>query len=111
MKPVLGKKKIDFLKELGFIKDGSQWYKEGSEQELRKLWDEIDIYKDTGGKLVTKEYPKKDGSLDIYYSKKYPFGNHTWNKYSVDFRFFNDIEIDFYLEVPVAEENQEVLAA
>ena len=113
VKPVLGPTKAAFLKDLGFIKEGTQWVKYGTKQELQELWDEIDVYKDIGGKWVTKDFPKKKGYLglynDAYYNKKYPNQQHKyWNKYSVDFRFFNDAEIDFYLEV---ERVQEVQAA
>ena len=108
VKPVLGPTKAAFLKDLGFVKEDTQWVKYGTKQELQELWDEIDVYKDIGGKWVTKEFPKKDGYVDSYYNKKYPTKNHYWNKYSVDFRFFNDAEIDFYLEV---ERVQEVQAA
>ena len=104
VKPVLGKNKTAFLKDLGFVKEGTQWVKYGTKQELQELWDEIDVYKDIGGKWVTKEFPKKDGYSDAYYNKKYPVKNHYWNKYRVDFRFFNDAEIDFYLEVERVED-------
>jgi hypothetical protein len=104
VKPVLGPTKAAFLKDLGFVKEGTQWVKYGTKQELQELWDEIDVYKDIGGKWVTKEFPKKDGYIDAYYNKKYPTKNHYWNKYSVDFRFFNDAEIDFYLEVERVED-------
>lgn len=108
VKPVLGATKAAFLKDLGFVKEGTQWVKHGTKQELQELWDEIDVYKDIRGKWVTKEFPKKDGYSDAYYNNKYPVKNHYWNKYRVDFRFFNDAEIDFYLEV---ERVQEVQAA
>ncbi len=108
VKPVLGATKTAFLQDLGFVKEGTQWVKHGTKQELQELRDEIDVYKDIGGKWVTKEFPKKDGYSDDYYNNKYPVKNHYWNKYRVDFRFFNDAEIDFYLEV---ERVQEVQAA
>ena len=109
VKPVLGATKAAFLKDLGFVKEGTQWVKHGTKQELQELWDEIDVYKDIGGKWVTKDFPKKDGYNNGYYNKKYPTQQYKyWNKYSVDFRFFNDAEIDFYLEV---ERVQEVQAA
>ena len=105
VKPVLGPKKVQFLKELGFTKEAGQWMLQGSKQEIQELWDEIDVYKDIGGKWVTKEFPKKDGYSDGYYNTKYPFQKHPyWSRYSVDFRFFNDIEIDFYMEVKQVEE-------
>lgn len=105
VKPVLGKNKTAFLKDLGFVKEGTQWVKHGTKQELQELWDEIDVYKDIGGKWVTKEFPKKDGYSDGYYNTKYPFQKHPyWSRYSVDFRFFNDAEIDFYLEVERVED-------
>ena len=107
VKPVLGKNKTNFLKDRGFIKEGTQWVKHGTKQELQELWDEIDVYKDIGGKLVTKDYPKKDGYSNGYYNTKYPFQKYPyWSRYSVDFRFFNDAEIDFYLEVERVQELQ-----
>jgi|TARA_R100000081_G_C4780647_1_gene151290 hypothetical protein len=105
VKPVLGPTKAAFLKDLGFVKEGTQWVKYGTKQELQELWDEIDVYKDIGGKWVTKEFPKKDGYSDAYYNKKYPLQPYKyWNKYFVDYRFFNDAEIDFYLEVERVED-------
>jgi hypothetical protein len=104
VKPVLGPKKVQFLKELGFTKEAGQWMLQGSKKEIQELWDEIDVYKDIYGKWVTKEFPMKDGYTPAYYNNKYPLNNHKWNKYHVDFRFFNDIEIDFYMEVKQVEE-------
>ena len=105
VKPVLGSTKAAFLKDLGFVKEGTQWVKYGTKQELQELWDEIDVYKDIGGKWVTKEFPKKDGYSDAYYNKKSPLQPYKyWNKYFVDYRFFNDAEIDFYLEVERVED-------
>ena len=54
VKPVLGKNKTNFLKDQGFIKEGTQWVKHGTKQELQELWDEIDVYKDINCKWITK---------------------------------------------------------
>jgi len=108
VKPVLGKNKTNFLKDQGFVKEGTQWVKHGTKQELQELWDEIDVYKDINGKWITKEYTKKKNYSDAYYSKKYGRRGTRWNTFDVDTRIFNDAEIDFYLEV---ERVQEVQAA
>ena len=92
VKPVLGATKAAFLKDLGFVKEGTQWVKYGTKQELQELWDEIDIYKDQP-KFVSKQ-------------KRY-YGQHVHFMYYLkewEYRIFNDAEIDFYLEVERVED-------
>mgnify|MGYP003116798210 CR=1 FL=1 len=92
VKPVLGATKAAFLKDLGFVKEGTQWVKYGTKQELQELWDEIDVYKDQP-KFVSK-------------NKKY-YGHHIHGMYYLkgwEYRIFNDAEIDFYLEVERVED-------
>ena len=48
---------------------------------------------------------KTDRIDNLYYNKKYPHQPYkNWNKYFDDYRFFNDAEIDFYLEVERVED-------
>lgn len=88
MKPILGAKKIKALQDMGFVKEAGQWFKEGTEQELRELWDAIDIYPKT--KAVFKE-------------RKYFNYNGFQKTKTVGYYVTNDLEIDFYLEVEKQE--------
>tara|TARA_R100000664_G_scaffold9101_1_gene15150 strand:- start:527 stop:811 length:285 start_codon:yes stop_codon:yes gene_type:complete len=74
VKPVLGSKKKYWLEEWGFTKTNGEWSKEGTVEELKKFWDEIDVYK----KPIVKE-----------------------NMYSTTQRKYvhNDYDLDFYLQV------------
>ena len=97
VKPVLGKTKKAFLEANGFTKKAGQWVKEGSEQELQDFWDEVDVYKDK---------PKFASKKQKYY------GWHIHGAYYLkewEYRIFNDIELDFYLEVEKV--NQVAMAA
>ena len=74
VKPVLGSKKKSYLEKWGFTKTNGEWSKEGTVEELKKFWDEIDVYK----KPIVKE-----------------------NMYSTTQRKYvhNDYDLDFYLQV------------
>ena len=89
MKPILGAKKTKALKEMGFVKEAGQWFKEGTEQELRELWDAIDVYK----------YPQAR-----FQEKKYFNYNSMLKTKTQGYYVFNDLEIDFYLEVEKQEQ-------
>ena len=87
-KPVLGNKKKAFLEANGFTKQNGQWFKEGTEQELKEFWDEVDTYKNPQARF--KEVKYWDGGM---------YKTKTQGKY-----VHNDMELDFYLMVDKQEE-------
>lgn len=93
VKPVLGKTKKAFLEANGFTKQKGQWVKEGSEQELKEFWDEVDVYKTPQAKFK--------------YDREWVGGMRKTNTHG--YYVHNDIELDFYLEVEKV--NQVAMAA
>lgn len=88
VKPVLGNKKKAFLEANGFTKQAGQYVKEGSEQELKEFWDEVDVYKNPQARFKQVKYfvggMQKTKTQGMY--------------------VHNDIELDFYLMVDKQEE-------
>tara|TARA_A100001391_G_C5054432_1_gene274336 strand:- start:669 stop:980 length:312 start_codon:yes stop_codon:yes gene_type:complete len=83
VKPVLGSKKKSYLEKWGFTKTNGEWSKEGTVEELKKFWDEIDVYKRP---IMIEKH-----------SRKYIYGmidNKVHRKY-----VHNDYDLDFYLQV------------
>ena len=83
VKPVLGNKKKAFLEANGFTKQAGQWAKEGTEQELKEFWDEVDTYKNPQARF--KEVKYEVGGM---------YKTKIQGKY-----VHNDYELDFYLMV------------
>ena len=88
VKPVLGNKKKAFLEANGFTKQAGQWVKQGSEQELKEFWDEVDVYKNPQARF--KEKHQWVGGMSK--TKTHAYYVH------------NDMELDFYLMVDKQEE-------
>jgi len=88
VKPVLGNKKKAFLEANGFTKQAGQWVKQGSEQELKEFWDEVDVYKNPQARF--KEKHQWVGGMSK--TKTHAYYVH------------NDMELDFYLEVEKQEQ-------
>ena len=90
VKPVLGYKKKSYLAKWGFTKTNGEWSKEGTVEELKKFWDEIDVYKRPImiEKYTTKSYLKnydgRDSGMYTTAQRKY---------------VHNDYDLDFYLQV------------
>ena len=68
VKPVLGYKKKSHLEKWGFTKTNGEWSKEGTVEELKKFWDEIDVYKRPImiENKVHRKYVHNDYDLDFY---------------------------------------------
>lgn len=92
VKPVLGSTKKLYLEEWGFTKTNGEWSKEGTVEELKNFWDEIDVYKDKK-KFVNKTLTKymKSPYSGVYYVEQ-------------NYRIYNDYELDFYLQVEKIQE-------
>jgi len=89
VKPVLGNKKKAFLEANGFTKQAGQWVKQGSEQELKEFWDEVDVYKTPQARFQEKKY----------------FNYNSMQKTKTQsYYVHNDMELDFYLMVDKQEE-------
>ena len=95
VKPVLGNKKKAFLEANGFTKQNGQWFKEGTEQELKEFWDEVDTYKIP--QAIFKEVKYEVGGM---------YKTKTQSKY-----VHNDMELDFYLMVDIDKQEEVALAA
>ena len=89
VKPVLGNKKKAFLEANGFTKQAGQWVKQGSEQELKEFWDEVDVYKTPQARF---KYPKGFNHVGMQKTETHGYYVH------------NDMELDFYLEVEKQEQ-------
>jgi len=89
VKPVLGNKKKAFLEANGFTKQAGQWVKQGSEQELKEFWDEVDVYKTPQARF---KYPKGFNHVGMQKTETHGYYVH------------NDIDLDFYLMVDKQEE-------
>ena len=89
VKPVLGNKKKAFLEANGFTKQAGQWVKQGSEQELKEFWDEVDVYKTPQARF---KYPKGFNHVGMQKTETHGYYVH------------NDMELDFYLMVDKQEE-------
>ncbi len=91
VKPVLGYKKKSYLEKWGFTKTNGEWSKEGTVEELKNFWDEIDVYK----RPIVKEKHNTKSYWDA------PNGSRTSGMYSTTQRKYvhNDYDLDFYLQV------------
>jgi len=88
VKPVLGSTKKLYLEEWGFTKTNGEWSKEGTVEELKNFWDEIDVYKTP---IVKSKEQRKytSGMIDNKVQRYY---------------VHNDYELDFYLQVEKIQE-------
>tara|TARA_Y100000768_G_C23926165_1_gene657646 strand:- start:1028 stop:1339 length:312 start_codon:yes stop_codon:yes gene_type:complete len=88
VKPVLGSTKKLYLEEFGFTKTNGEWSKEGTVEELKNFWDEIDVYKTP---IVKSKEQRKytSGMIDNKVQRYY---------------VHNDYELDFYLQVEKIQE-------
>ena len=88
VKPVLGNNKKYWLEKMGFTKSNSEWSKEGTVEELKNFWNEIDVYKTP---IVKSKEQRKytSGMIDNKVQRYY---------------VHNDYELDFYLQVEKIQE-------
>jgi hypothetical protein len=88
VKPVLGSTKKLYLEEFGFTKTNGEWSKEGTVEELKNFWNEIDVYKTP---IVKSKEQRKytSGMIDNKVQRYY---------------VHNDYELDFYLQVEKIQE-------
>ena len=93
VKPVLGNNKKYWLEKMGFTKSNSEWSKEGTVEELKNFWDEIDVYKTP---IVKSKEQRKytSGMIDNKVQRYY---------------VHNDYELDFYLQVEKIQELEKTI--
>ena len=89
VKPVLGYKKKSHLEKWGFTKTNGEWSKEGTVEELKKFWDEIDVYKRP---IMIEKHTTKS------YSKEYAWDAGMYTTAQRKY-VHNDYDLDFYLQV------------